>query len=131
MNLHETIRLCELIRAISPTQQFTDETPAVWAPLLADVRQTDAIDAVKRLAQRQRFFAAADIITEVKRVRRDRLERTPIPEPPSELADDPAAYVTWARRITAAIADGAYTPPAIEARRRSATRPGFRAPDTP
>lgn len=72
MDRVETTKLVALIEAMCPAQRIADDTPAVWAGLLADVALVDALVAVKELGMRQEFIAPKDVITEVRRVRKQR-----------------------------------------------------------
>ena len=106
MNLDETTRLCKLISAACPAQRWEDETPAIWAGLLDDVRLADAIEAVKRLGRRARFIAPADIRAEVRAIRTARLERfTPVPQCDP---DDSARWAREQRALIRQVADGTY-----------------------
>ena len=74
MNVAETTKLCENIATAFPHQKFADETPAVWARVLADYRLKDAVDAALDLCGRQNFVSPADIITGIRALRAKRLE---------------------------------------------------------
>ena len=59
------------------------------------------------MAKRQPFVAPAEIRAEVRRIRDDRLARTPLPPPPAELADDTGRYQRAVQAGVKRIADGA------------------------
>lgn len=105
MNVAETTKLCRLIAGVAPAQRFEEETPALWAGILADVRLVDAIEAVKRLGGRQPFVAPADIVAEVRTIRARRLDGV---DRLAHLADTPEAWRELIRRV----ADGEVDVPA-------------------
>jgi hypothetical protein len=84
----DVVRLIGLVSQISPAQKFDEYTPDAWHMLLDDIRLEDALEAVRRVGRRQAFIAPADIVTEVKLIRRTRLERADATFVPSA---DPAA----------------------------------------
>lgn len=77
MNNEETVKLCQIIAQLAPAQKFDNLTPITWQPLLAELRDVDAREAVKRVAARQPFIAPADIIAEVRTLRADRIRNGP------------------------------------------------------
>lgn len=112
MNRTETVALLRIVRAVCPAQKLDEYTPDAWAELLGDLRLEDCQLALKALGQRQVFIAPAEIRQEVRRIRRDRLERAPLPTPPADMT--PLETLDWQRTTTRAIADGTWEPPAIE-----------------
>lgn len=129
MNVAETTRLCRAIAGVAPAQRFEDETPALWAGILADVRLADALEAVKRLARRQAFIAPADIVGEVRAIRARRLDGV---DRLAHLADTPEQW----REIIRRVADGDVTVPAAvegtqDPRVRAALPGVFRKPPKP
>lgn len=129
MNAQETARLCRAIAGVAPAQRFEDETPALWAGILHDVRLVDALEAVKRLARRQAFIAPADIVAEVRAIRARRLDGV---DRLAHLADTPEAWRELIRRVADGDVD---VPAAIEGApdaRMAAALPGvFRKPPKP
>lgn len=105
MNVAETTRLCRTIAGVAPAQRFEDETPALWAGILTDVRLADALEAVKQLARRQAFIAPADIVAEVRTIRARRLDGV---DRIRHLADTPEEWRELIRRV----ADGEVDVPA-------------------
>lgn len=97
MNAEETTRICRAIAGIKPAQYFDDETPALWAVILADVRYEDARQAVITLGGTARFIDPSDIKAEVRRIRDERLKHSDL-----VMADTPEEK----RAIIKAIADG-------------------------
>lgn len=99
MNNTEAVVLCRYVRAVCPQQAIDEFTPDAWADLLCDVRMADAKDAVRAIAARQPFVAPAEIITEVRRIRNDRIIRHPEPVPPPDLtAIETQRWLLEARR---------------------------------
>ena len=118
----EAVKVTRLVKACCPQQQFDEFTADAWHGLLDDLRLEDCVLAVKAMGRRQPFISPSEIRDEVRRIRNDRLERNPRPEPPAEIADNPIAYLEWVRRIDKARADGTYvasTP--LELKRRDMT----------
>lgn len=111
MNRSESVALLRIVRAVCPQQKLDEFTPDAWSELLGDLRLEDCRLAVKALGQRQVFIAPAEIRTEVKRLRRDRLDRQPFPIPPPDLT--PVETLAWQRDVTRAIADGTYRAPEV------------------
>lgn len=92
------------VAAICPAQKFDQFTPDAWLELLGDLRYEDARAAVFALGKAQPFIAPCDIRGEVARLRKQRLDDNPMPEPDPELTVP--EYLTWLRTTTARIADG-------------------------
>lgn len=110
MDIAETTRLCRAIAAIKPAQHFDVETPALWALILADIRYEDARQAVINLAGKTRFIDPADLIAEVKAIRRERLEHSDRILPDVG-PDDVGAWLAARREGVRALADGRVDPP--------------------
>lgn len=105
----EAVKLTRLVKAICPQQQFDEYTADAWGDLLADMRLDDCTEAVKRLGQQQPFIAPAEIRAAVRKIRTDRLERTPLPAPDPDMT--PVQTIQWLRNTRRAIADGTYVAP--------------------
>ena len=103
----ETVLLTEYVRACCPQQAIGEYTPDAWHDLLGDLRLDDCQEAVRAVAKRQPFVAPAEIRAEVRKIRDDRLARTPLPPPPAELADDTGRYQRAVQAGVKRIADGA------------------------
>ncbi|MEJ2219144.1 MAG: hypothetical protein P8099_21375 [Gemmatimonadota bacterium] len=117
MNEQEVLRLCRGLASLFPSQQFDEETPAMWGPLLENIRFADAVEATRHVASREKFISVADILGEVKKIRRDRLPGVDTVHVPAD-PDDVTAWLAAYRRVVAAVADGVHvdqTPPAIAA----------------
>jgi hypothetical protein len=107
VNNQETVELCAIIAQVAPAQKFDELTPVMWQPILEDVRMVDAKTALRSLAARLSFIAPADIVQEVKRIRRQRVEEGPAFDPRAYPGcDDPAVYAHAIRDHVRRIADG-------------------------
>lgn len=121
MNLTEATQLLRAVKAFCPSQQIDTFTFEAWAAALDDVRYSDASQAVVRLAKRDlepgqsRYIEPGHVRAEVKRLRRERLDKHPHVEPPSGL--DAAEFLAWQRGVRARIADGETIAPARLERR--------------
>lgn len=102
----ETVLLTEYVRACCPQQAIGEYTPDAWHDLLGDLDLAECRAAVVAVAKRQPFVAPAEIRAEVKKIRGDRLARTPLPAPPAALADDPERYRAALAANVARVADG-------------------------
>jgi hypothetical protein len=103
----EALVLTRYVKACCPQQAMDRYTPDAWFGLLEDLDFSDCDLAVKAIARRQPFVAPAEIRAEVRKIRDDRLARTPLPAPPAELADDPGRYQRAVQAGVKRIADGA------------------------
>jgi len=115
VNAKETVALTRLVAAVCPQQAIDDYTPDAWFDLLCDLSLGDCRAAVAAVGRRQAFIAPADIRAEVRRIREDRLARTPVTAPPAELADQPGRYQRAIQAGLRRIADGMRLPKAIAA----------------
>jgi hypothetical protein len=102
----EAVMLTEYVQACCPQQSIGEYTPDAWHDLLGDLSLADCRAAVAEVARRQPFVAPAEIRAEVRRIRRDRIERNPAAAPPPELTDDPAKYREALKGSIRRIADG-------------------------
>lgn len=119
MNRPEAVRLVAIISALCPGQKLADLTPDAWQLVLDDVSYDDAQQAVRavyrRLAEKDDYqgyarIEAKDVLAEVRRMWRRRLDRLD-PEhlvPPAGLSvlED----MEWRRATIRAIAAGAPVP---------------------
>lgn len=101
MNLTETAKLCAAIASMVPAQKFTPDTPGFWQVPLAGFRYEDAREAVLTIVARQPFIGLNDIVTEVKRIRNDRISRSGIEQLPLTMIE----Y----RRLVGLAGDGTWT----------------------
>ncbi|CAM5365453.1 hypothetical protein I6J39_16760 [Streptomyces californicus] len=74
MTQDEAILLLEYVAAACPAQRISEFTPDVWGELFAPYNLDEARAAVIVVAGRQPFVAPADVITEVKARREERIE---------------------------------------------------------
>lgn len=103
----ECAELCLIIAQIAPAQKFDEMTAVFWQPILADVRFEDAKTALRSLGARLTFIAPADIVQEVKRVRRQRVEEGPRMDPRAYPGcDDPTEFGNAIRDHNRRLADG-------------------------
>lgn len=105
----EALALARYAKAARPQQKWDEYTPDVWADALDDVRYADAKTAVVALTKAAAFIDVPAIRAEVKRLRRDRLDRNPLPAFPGD-PDDVAAELAWKREWIARIGDGEAPP---------------------
>lgn len=93
VNIDETRALCLWLIKLIPHQQFDDDTPETWQPVLAKVDVADARNVIREIIEREQYVGPRDIVKAVKRLRRDRLassgfaELTPNVEPLIALED--------------------------------------------
>lgn len=124
--------LCRFTAACCPSQKFDEYTPDAWGLLLEDVRFTDAKQAVTIVARKQPWVSPAEIIAEVKKIRRKRIDEYGPITPPADLdPDNTVAYREWWRDVQRAIADGDMRPKELELPKRdmSALPRVFRRPE--
>lgn len=127
MNRTETVALLRIVKAACPAQKLDEYTPEAWADLLSDLRFEDCQEALRNLGRRLVFIAPAEIRIEVRRIRKDRLDRSPLPVPPPDLT--PLETLAWQRETNKAIADGTYVPPALELVKPMPALPRFPSPN--
>jgi hypothetical protein len=106
MTPRETVVLTRYVAACCPQQAIDEYTPDAWFDLLGDLDAADCTAAVREIGKRQPFIAPAEIRAEVKRQRRDRLDRAIVPAPPAAIADDPGRYRAALESGIRGIADG-------------------------
>ena len=103
MNLTEAQQLCRLVSCFCPSQKFDRHSPGAWLLLLSNVDADDAQEAVLQLAGlelepgKARYIEPGHIVGAVRKIRAARRVDAGQPEPPPEVADDPAAYLAWLR----------------------------------
>lgn len=111
----EAVALCRFTAACCPSQKFDELTPDAWGLLLEDIRFVDAKDAVTTVARKQPWVSPAEIIAEVKRMRRKRIDEFGPITPPADLdPDDVGAYREWWANVQKAIADGDLKPQELD-----------------
>lgn len=104
----ESLALTRFVRAACPQQKFDEYTPDAWHELLGDLAAPDCRDAAKNLGRRQTFISPAEIRTEVRRIRADRIRAVPATalEPVDVDPDDVHAYKAAHRAIIRSVGDG-------------------------
>lgn len=126
MNINDAGRVLRKLVAFQPNTPRDEYTINAWAEGLAAYDVADAMDAVTKVCCAPRpdgetfLVELRHIIAEVNTVRRRRFDarRAQLPEPPREVADDPAAYRDWwAATANAAMERDWTPPPAIEGTR--------------
>ncbi|AJF63857.1 hypothetical protein SVTN_04860 [Streptomyces vietnamensis] len=125
----DTAGLAALVAAMCPSMHLEETTTDAWHLLLADLDVADTREAVIRLGRRQSHIDPADIRTEVRAIREERLARDPLPLPYAD-PDDPRRYRAELLAIVTALASGqrvkrtpavpAQPPPALARRSRHA-----------
>ncbi|MEU6222280.1 hypothetical protein [Streptomyces sp. NPDC047042] len=112
MTQDEAILLLEYVAAACPAQRVGEFTPDVWGEILAPYNLDEARAAVLVIAGRERFIAPADIITEVKARRAERIELANIvvDGDPTQTGAESAATL---REIIRAAGDGLTGPTSI------------------
>lgn len=105
MTPRDAVMLVRYVKACCPQQQIDEFTPDAWHDLLGDLSLDDCRNAVAAVAKRQPFVAPAEIRSEVRRLRDDKLSRAVMPAPPPEIADDPVRYREFLAASLRRIAD--------------------------
>ena len=119
MNPIEANRVIAKVLAYCPSQSMTELTPDAFAEALDDTRAADAVEAVRRIGRREAegplYIEPRHIRAEVRRMRRERLDKHPHIDPPAGLS--PSEFIAWQRDVRERIASGeTIQPPVIEAR---------------
>lgn len=111
MNFEEVKALGTWCADAFPQQKWGTGTPVVWAEMLEDYSAVDAKAAAKVLVTRQAFVSLSELITEIKKIRGDRI-RAAGPEVlgAGVPADDVPAFLEKVRSDLKAIADGTAEP---------------------
>ncbi|MFE7128918.1 hypothetical protein [Streptomyces sp. NPDC057617] len=114
MTEEEAIQIAEYVAAACPAQKFGEYTPDVWGEILKPYNPDEAREAVIAVARRQRFVSPAEIVTEI---RERRAERIALANPvydgnPNETGAESGQSM---RALIRAAADGQTPPQAIAA----------------
>lgn len=104
MNSQEAVALARYVRALCPHQKMDEYTADAWGDVLADYDFETCKKAAAVLGQKQPFIAPAEIITEVRKGRRERLAN--FQYEPSDGDEDPREYLRRLRAQIADVADG-------------------------
>jgi hypothetical protein len=119
MTPQEAVALCRFTAACCPSQKIDEYTADAWGLLLEGVRFEDAKEAVVKVAQKQPWVSPAEIISEVKKLRRKRIDEFGPITPPADLdPDDTVAYRDWWQNVQRAIADGDLRPKELDLPKR-------------
>ncbi|MET9729633.1 hypothetical protein ABZZ79_02900 [Streptomyces sp. NPDC006458] len=112
MTQDEAVLLLEYVAAACPAQRIGEFTPDVWGELFAPYSLDEARAAVIVVASQQPFVAPADVITEIKARRSERIELANIvyDGDPLETGAESAANI---REIIRAAGDGLTGPSSI------------------
>lgn len=106
MNHSQTAALLALAAAFD-ARTIGEADVAAWQDVLADTAYEDAVTVVKAHYTRTRDrIMPVDVLTGVKKIRNDRLDRVVIPPPPPGVDD-----LQWLRDCRKAIADGTWVEP--------------------
>ncbi|MFJ4009418.1 hypothetical protein [Streptomyces sp. NPDC090026] len=130
MTEEEAIQIAEYVAAACPAQRFNEYTPDVWGELLAPYTVDEARSAAIAVARRQTFVSPAEIITEIKTRRADRIDQANLVYDGNPL-ETGAESANSLRALLAAAADGHTPPQSIRASLGTADRPALPAGTRP
>lgn len=106
MNATETGKLLAFA-ALYDNRKVSDPDVIAWLKAIGDLPYADAEAAVAaHYGTTTERIMPGHIRQGVRRIREERLARTPLPPPPPELADDPARYKRAIAEGVSRIADG-------------------------
>ncbi|GIH69465.1 zinc finger domain-containing protein [Sphaerimonospora thailandensis] len=106
MDKHQTIDLLSAIAAIDKRKIGQTEVNT-WHMILGHLDLDDALQATAHhFATSTDYLMPVHIVTGVKRIRADRLDRSITAPPPAELSDDARAAQAWLQQQIKKIADG-------------------------
>jgi hypothetical protein len=110
----EAVQIAEYVQAACPAQKFGEFTPDVWGEILAPYAVDEARAAVIAVARRQPFVSPAEIVTEIRARRAERIELANVvyDGDPLETGAESAAAI---RELLRAAADGLTGPSSIRA----------------
>ncbi|MBE4783951.1 hypothetical protein [Streptomyces caniscabiei] len=124
MTEEEAVQIAEYVQAACPAQKFGEYTPDVWGEILAPYAVDEARAAVIAVARRKPFVSPAEIVTEIRERRAERIELANVvyDGDPTETGADSAASV---RALIQAAADGLTGPQSIGRSLGTAERPAL------
>lgn len=94
----EASRVVELSATVWSNVRDNPSTREAWFLALAHTNLYDALDAVGSLARERKTVHVSDVVKRAERIRLSLVRSLPpVPNPPVELADDPAAEIHWLR----------------------------------
>lgn len=116
----EALNVLRKLAVYQPNMPRDDMTVDAWAEAMAPYDYRDGLDAVTKLGLEPRpagetwLVELRHVVAEVNSTRRRRFDsrRPLLPDPPREVADDPAAYKAWWSDVTRAAMARDWTPPA-------------------
>lgn len=108
MTEDEAVVLTRYVRAACPQQKFDEYTSDAWFDLLAEYSLDDCRRAVADVGKRQPFIAPSEIIDEVSKIRRARLEG--FVYEPGDGDDDAKVYLARLREQRRQVANGEREP---------------------
>ncbi|MFF3092309.1 hypothetical protein [Streptomyces cyaneofuscatus] len=109
MTPEEAILIAKYVASVCPQQRFNEHTPDVWGDILAPYTVDDARAAVIAVAARQAFVAPAEIVTEIRARREERIELAHVVYDGNPLETGAQSAASRRALITAA-ADGLLPP---------------------
>ncbi len=105
-------QVIQRLRGGWPAMEIVEGMAELWYEALGDLRTEDVMAALVRMVRRSEAYPSIHAVrAEVLKLRGERLDATPLPQPPPDLPDGPGAYAAWLRGTRRAIADGTFTPP--------------------
>lgn len=124
MTEEEAVQIAEYVQAACPAQKFGEYTPDVWGEILAPYAVDEARAAVIAVARRKPFVSPAEIVTEIRERRAERIELANVVYDgnPLETGADSAAAI---REIIRAAGDGLTGPQSIGRSLGTAERPAL------
>ncbi|MFD5266721.1 hypothetical protein [Streptomyces sp. NPDC058335] len=114
MTEEEAVQIAEYVQAACPAQRFGEYTPDVWGEILAPYAVDEARTAVITVARRQPFISPAEIVTEIKARREERIELAHVVYDGNPL-ETGAESAAARRALIRAAADGLTGPSSIRA----------------
>ncbi|MFS4107508.1 hypothetical protein [Streptomyces sp. PD-S100-1] len=124
MTEEEAVQIAEYVAAACPAQKFGEYTPDVWGEILAPYDVVEARAAVIAIARRQPFISPAEIVTEIRERRAERIALANVVYD-GDPAETGAASAANIRALVRAAGDGLTGPSSIRASLGAADRPAL------
>ena len=113
MTPDETVDLLTLVQSYD-RRTVGEADVAAWHLAIGDQPYADAQNAViAHYRESREWIMPADIRQRVREIRQGRLDITPVPPAPPEVAANPDAYRKWRGDWRKKIADGDFVRPAV------------------